>query len=514
LALRLDAFEPSWQVNRVVATARPRGACVRVDLRAPKADPGPSLAEVARVITVALEEQRRASGGAIRSDWVLDDTVLRPTDPRESASIAAWRTLVDRREAGPERMFVSYIARPSDAVGESGELSRELTRAASSWAKPSVELRTRVETGQGELWAMIGSPCGTVAETGADAGLSALVMRAIAEKRARSADVALEPWVTADGIGLLAHAPRLSPTETARAHAERVGSALGQALVATRLTGADVAQSRLGLLDELGGPRPGWHNLLDALAPDHPAWLDPRGTWQTVSSIASHGIEMRRRSLAMGPLKVVVLASSDEEQGRILSNAVERWLRPVRSEPRSCADPTSLPPRFGEQLLETTSSVAVTAYVAATLPATLTVTGREAEWAVHLLNRPGGWLEQALTRPGLATASEALVLGGSQASALVVAISALPEQSDAAVTQVRALLQRLAEGAVSDADMQAAQRHFAREQLAAELNPRRRLVDLFRGSGLASAPTVGSMRRFLRALRSDGHIVVRVTQKD
>ena len=100
------------------------------------------------------------------------------------------------------------------------------------------------------------------------------------------------------------------------------------------------------------------------------------------------------------------------------------------------------------------------------------------------------------------------------ACTLIVAVSSLPDRSDAAVAQVRGLLQRLSQGAVTEQDLSAARRHFEEQDLAQTLDPRRRAVDLWRGGPSKAAPDLAALRRLLRALRTDNHVVVRVAEKD
>ena len=79
---------------------------------------------------------------------------------------------------------------------------------------------SRIEAGQGEIWMLLASPCGTTVEDSTDAGWRGLAMRTAA--MVDVGDVVLEPWVTPDGIGLLAHGARSGPAETPVAHATRV----------------------------------------------------------------------------------------------------------------------------------------------------------------------------------------------------------------------------------------------------------------------------------------------------
>ncbi len=515
LSARLGSMEPAWQLDRVVGTTRPRGACVRVDVRAPGGDPAPRLPDVADATLVALGEIHRALSAAASSEWTLEDSVLRPTDPREAAAVAAWRALSGRLQPGAEREFVSYTAR---GAGGSQALEHAIQRQRARWQHMTLEQRARVEPGQGELWALIASPCGTVGESADDAGLSAMVVRALAVTRPRIGDVRFEPWVSPDGIGLLAHAPRRGPDDTPDKQAERVGDALGQALVTTDLGGTDVARTRASLLHELGpGPEPGWWLAIESAAPDHPSWLEPRGTWQSITSAATHAVEERRRELLRGPLRVAVIANWDRAQVRATSSAIERWLAPLRGDARQCPAAATIAPRHGELKLQTSASVEprAAAYVSVPLPSGGDGLSREAEWTALLLDRQGGWLDQALRLPGLASSAHATVLGGSHAAALVIEITAADDKVSDAVAQVRGLLSRLGQGAASADDAEIARRRFQRLDAAAALDPRRRIVDLWRGTASARSADLASLRRFQhQAFQPGREIVVYVHQRE
>src|SRR5690606_14392132 len=104
-------------------------------------------------------------------------------------------------------------------------------RATAAWKKPVIEGRVRVERGQGEVWVLVASPCGTDAETDADAGLTALFVAAAAENAKSSPDARVEPWMTADGAGLLVHGPWI-PGETPEAHARRLADVAARSFAA------------------------------------------------------------------------------------------------------------------------------------------------------------------------------------------------------------------------------------------------------------------------------------------
>lgn len=517
-ALRLSAADPGWSVLRVIATARPRGACLRIDLEPPHGNPGPRAEQVARAANIAFDEAARTLGsGSGSASSALDENVLGASDPREAAAVAAWRALSGRLEPGATRRFASFRARSGEATARAARaLERELSRAGSTPEKLDLERRARVEAGQGELWVLLASPCGTRMESDSDAGLTATVLHALAARRARGTDVGIEPWVTPDGAGLFAHAPR-RPGESLRAHAERVAATLARTLFGFRLSSQEVALARADLLARLGGdPAPGYWLALDALAPHKPSLLEPRGTWPSLSEAATLDPEARRHLLIEGPLRLAVIANSEESQAAVVEETLGRWLGPTRTE-KTC--PTAPRPavRSGEMSVESAPEARAVpkAYVAVPLPTVDYGPPEEAILTELLLNRRGGWLEQALAAQGLVSRARARILGGSRAAALVIEVSALEGKGQKAVAQVRGLFERLAQGGATARDLEASSRAYRDERLALELDPRERLVELWRGARPENSATLQSLRRFHQnVFRPDSQVVVYVKQRE
>jgi hypothetical protein len=364
-----------------------------------------------------------------------------------------------------------------------------------------------VEAGQGELWLLLASPCGTASEGEDDAGLGALVVRTLAAKQA-SSEVAIEPWVHGDGIGLLAHGPRLG-NESPTTHAERIASALSRALVAARITGPELAHARASLLEEIGPePAPGYWLALGAAAPGHPSWLEPRGTWQALSDATMHEAEARRRALLAGPLRLAAIANMTGDQVKVAATTLHRWLRPQRDRLQGCPKVALRRAQPGAITIETSGEPDADAYVivpfASVSPAL--------EWTVFLLNRSGGFLERGLRIPALASA-RAVPLGSRRAGALLIELRALEAEPEAAVAQTRALLARLAKGTVSAEELAAARRSFEELSLARSLEPRQRIVDLWRGMPPGRLPTQPELLALTRQLGSERHIVVHVKRR-
>jgi hypothetical protein len=511
LAVRLASLEPAWEIERVVATSRTRGACLRIDLASDRVE-SVRWHDVARAVKL-VDVEAHASLARVASDpWFLDEAVLAPSDARIAAAAAAWRALTGRNEPGAEeRRFVNFLAQPAEASATAGgELQRALARVDVGWNRSSIETRSRVETGQGEIWALVASTCGTVAETASDAGAAALVMQALAERTAQSNGVTLEPWVTTDGVGLFAHATRATPRETPEEQARRLGDALGRALSTARINGPFAAEARESLLDELGPvPRPGFFATLGALSGGHPSWLDPRGGVTSLAALEIHALEARRRAILAGPLRLAVLANATRDQPRHVHDALEEWLRPHRLEPTSCPVAPAVAAKRGEIAVEPNEEmVRPSAYVAFPVAPTPGGVPREAEWTAYLMNRDGGWLGQTL---GSEASARAAVLGGKNAAGFVIELQAGDDPTPS-IASVRSLLDRLSRGAATEAEAEIARKRFADIEAEALRDPRYRLASTW--SGITPRRTdLASLRRFQQALAADRHVVVIVRSK-
>jgi hypothetical protein len=83
-----------------------------------------------------------------------------------------------------------------------------------------------------------------------------------------------------------------------------------------------------------------------------------------------------------------------------------------------------------------------------------------------------------------------------------------------AVAQVRALLERLGRGAVSQEDVVLAERELSRAELETSLDPRRRIIDLFRGATQQPPLDLSALRAFQALLAGSHHTVVYVRSPD
>ncbi|HEX3343243.1 MAG TPA: hypothetical protein VHS09_01670, partial [Polyangiaceae bacterium] len=305
LASRLAALDAPARVRSVVATAHPGGGCVAVTLDLAARDvAADTAARVATAAALAQQEVAVELADTPSPEELGRDLATRAADPRDAAERAAWWALAGRgvgRDAGVRTALTVGLAAPRDAsapgAAPAGDLLRaELDRATLAWHAPAVEVRTRVERGQGEAWVLLASTCGTLAEATSDAGAGAVVaMAAAAQASAASTggDARVEPFVATDGLGVLAHGPAL-PGELPTASARRLADLAARAFAADTPDPDRVAVARVTLLVRDGAVESRVLGALGAaLAPGHPSWLEPSGTTFGLASSSDDAIAVR-----------------------------------------------------------------------------------------------------------------------------------------------------------------------------------------------------------------------------
>ena len=508
LGSRLRTFLPGYRLDRAVFQDRPRGACLRVDLALPDGEPAPTPKDLARAIQLITEEMHATEVAETRA---LDENIIAPSDPRQAAARAAWRALTGRQEPGTERRFVALSVHPKERPAFAG-LSGALSDIEARPARAPLEIKLRAESGQGQMWVLLGSPCGTLGESNDDAGQSALALTLAA--RATSAGVLLEPWLTTDAVGLLAHSARL-PDESATQQAERLARALARALSEGDASGDSLALAQAQLFAAVGSaPRPGYARLLDALSPDHSAWLEPRGTWASLSVANRGSVAARARDLLRGPLRVAVLANEDDAQATVAARTLERWFAPWRDDARRCQATAERAAHSGEVTLTIPDGPNTEiAYVGLPFASRL-VYEREAEAFSALLNDARGPLASALSVAQLSASAHASIIGGGRRAALVIEVSANEDDARRATMEVRRTLDRLLTTQWSNDELSAAQHTAEQRAQGASLDPRRRIVDLWRGSKPESSLSRSSLREFQRDLTGAAQVVVYVLHRD
>jgi hypothetical protein len=324
----------------------------------------------------------------------------------------------------------------------------------------------------------------------------------------------VEPFVTSDGLGVLAHGPA-HLGESAQAHARRLADLAARAFAADPLDPDQLARARTALLvraDAVESRALG--TLGDALAPGHPSWVEPLGTAFGLASASEEAIAMRSSSLRAGPLRVAVLANIDAAQADAAARAVDRWIARRPGETRACP-PLATPatPRPGTYAVAVPSGALSEALLALPIPSADDGARTAATWLAAALDGAGGLLAQALDggaapESALAQSWSAAVVGAPRSPALTVRLTATDASLDAAVAETRNLLDRLRQGALREADRSRAASSLARDALALSLDPRARTVDLWRGETTMPAPSLDALRAFASASLHDDALVI------
>lgn len=508
LALRLGAGFPAWQVARITGNLNRGGACLRVDLQA--TGTSPSIGAVAASISDAFDEIEHTLARVKPGPWVVAKQVLAMDAPHQAAAVAAWQALNAPEQGSPAadtpRRLVHYAGPLSPAPRP--ERVAQLLVADGEPGSAVPELERTIESGQGKFWMLLASPCGTRGEDTSSAGTLALMLQASALAFDNRAGVALEPWINADAMGLLAHSAAMAPHESPAAQAERVAEAIARALLTVGPEPMAIAKARDFLLDGLAdGPTPTLSLALRQTSANRPSWLEPRGTWATLSAISTRSVQVERESFVRGKLRLASLGNHDDAQVDAGERRLLKLLGSMGAGHRDCAARRAAASIAGKYVIQTSGGPAdADAVISVPLPATQGLP-QEALWTEWLMNRSGGWLHQALLRPGLVSTARARAMGGSGSAALVIEIHAIDGKREEAVAQVRGLLERLRAGAATAADARQAGEFLARREMQRQLNPRGRLVDLWRGTS-RPAPTLRSLHALHRVAFEAGREVV------
>ncbi|MBX3229907.1 MAG: hypothetical protein KF837_21485, partial [Labilithrix sp.] len=359
LAARLAELDPPFRVREVTGAAHARGGCAGILLEATTSSTTSSSVADAAALVKLEASARLAELGPTPADGRV--VARRSGDAREAAERAAWWALVDQgappKPAGGSVTLVLPSKRGTKEDASAvlrDSLSAAVTKATAAWTQPVVEAKTRVEAGQGEAWVLVGSPCGADGETDAEAGLSAIFASAAADMATSArgaADVAIEPWVAIDGVGLLAHgAPRAN--EPPASLARRLADVATRALAAEPIDGRNISRARADLLRrDAKDDGPVIALLASQLAPTHSSWIDPWGSSEPIARSSDASVLARAQSLRAGPLRVAVLANADASQAEAAVRAADRWVARRAGEPRVCRAPAAAqPPRPGTYL--------------------------------------------------------------------------------------------------------------------------------------------------------------------
>lgn len=507
LHARLHALGGGFSLGAVRVTMRPSGACLGVQVLQKAGARAPSAEHWAHLALITRDELEQTLE-LVRPEEETTHALLAPESAVEGAALAAWTAVRALAPVSGVRRIVE-VRVPSNDAGrpDATKLQKLVGETESVWEKRRLDFVSKNEVGQGQAWLLVASPCGSQAEPAEEAGWRSLTVRTLAAQFDGLAGVRLSPWVDSSGVGLLAHSPRLR-NETAEQQGVRMARVVARAFAGEQLDGRIVAQTRSELTARLGD-NPGEQLALSVLSAGQLALLEPDGVSTSVSTAATTDLERVRAELVEEPLRVAFLANSGEAQARAAEQALAHWLAPLRATPSVCTEPKISPTPAGTWTIETVEPEI--------RPATFLATHRAGprEWGqafAHLLDRPGGALDQALAQPGLVASVSARWLGGPHGGGILLSLHAEPEQLEAAEHQARALLDRFAQGALTAEEferVQERQRAFLREK---EETPRGRVVQLWQNREPVLLEEA-AFRQFLQGFAADQHLIVRLKNR-
>jgi hypothetical protein len=516
----LAALTASMRLDRVTEMPLVEGGCLALSLSQEAQRVPATVDELIAAARIAAEELRRISRQP--PDEALSTlAVVEQPDPRRAAELAALLALsIDAKT--PSDRFRIEVDVGSDLAASNPTPKQQRTLADASVfhsAPGPLPLLQLTEHGQGSVYALIASPCATWSESSKSVGAMGLLMRTLASRHHEVQSVTVEPWITADGVGLLAHARRLSVEETPEQQAARLGDVLGRVLTTFRFESSDLWGTRNELLTRIGpGPRPALWRALLALSPQNPTLVAPDGTFASVAGVNVAELLESRAQLLQMPLRLAVLANDGRDQAEVLRRALMRWLSVFRFETAQCPSlsreqaPRAMDSRI-ESRFPDPDDAAVTAAIS--LPIERPSDETYAELLLWLLNRPNGWLAQYLHDGSIVATADARVVGGLQRRGLVVAIGATPSSVDAATANIRRLFQDLGVAALpQQSNIPQAIAQVLQAVRRRRMDPRARLQDLWLSQARIDKFDEAAFREYLkRAFAASNWVLVRSSQR-
>jgi len=514
---RLSGLSSPFRLVEVAGFARPYGGCISITLDPVDRVSGSSLERSAAYAAAIARHEINIEAALPPNTSTVARQILAATDPRDAASRAAWWALSTPIHGVPARAAVVLSLpaspTPSNQSSSGKTFVQEHERAMTTVGTQLVDRRVAVERGQGELWMLVGSPCGVTEEGALDAGITALsVLSAIAAQNSQSG-VTLEPWIGAEGAGLFAHAPPRDDHESPAQLARRVADAAMRALSPAAPTTSSLVDARVSMLTHIerttGRAGLAFEGLTSILAPEHPSWLEPHGTYTRLGSATLDVTRLRLRSLLEGPLRAAVLANMDVPQASEVGFSIDRWLSP-RENVRTCSAATLGAPNVRPVKLTLPRDAGLAqALVAAQVPPMGSPGNDVAMFTALALGGDGGLLDRTFPATSGVRAS-VRVTGTNRAAALVVDLRAPADLLPGAVAGLKTLFTTMATSGLSPADLQRATDLATRHAAEVRFDPRKRLLALWNGLPAAPAkvPTAQAITIFVGSTLNEASLAV------
>jgi hypothetical protein len=490
---RARAQDPRLSVESVAGVSRGEGGCahVTVSVASSESDLSQALGGAA-----ALLEAELSQGAVSHAPLAAPAPV---GSAKDAARHVAWWALA-KDASGPQpspRVTVAFAPSKATPPVDVESVETAWRRAKSTLDKQRIELRSKVEAGQSELWAVLGSPCGTGPEALADAGSGALAASSFPD----DSDVELRPLVDSEGIGLVAHGlPR--PGETPLAHATRMGDALGRAFAGMAESPAAADRIIAARLAGAGGDDDllAFARLASAVAPAHPSWLLPLGPADANARMTARTLASRAAGLRQGPVRLAVLATESEAQAQDLARAAERWVFP-REGSASCTTPQANAPTAGMFTLQRRAPGPSVIYLGVPLPALDEGSHASARTLAAFMDADDGPLRVALR--GSARDFGVKLAGRKERAAIVVRVVTAPEGVDAAADRLRAAVTQLGATPLDAGRIGSAAQRVAQDALQRQRSPEQRATDLFLGRSARTPSTESVQTLATQVLQAD-----------
>lgn len=488
LAGRLRALDDRLQVQRIAGVSRPGGSCLLVRVRGAQRERG-SEQEIAQIVEVVRREIEASRASA--------QPLPLPEDPREAASAGAWRALTRPPSppptSEPRWQLAVGLHSPSSRQGPDAARIEAVLQELERQRGAPLESQLRVESGRGRVWMLLANRC-PQEEAPGERGISGLALLAALRGRA-SEGVALEPWLSPGGAGVLAWTEARAG-ENAVATGQRLGEAVGRAFLGEPPGSGAIQEARGALLARLS-EQGSFPEQLWASLGTHPERFWVSGTLDGVARPGVEAVQQRWARIARGPLRAAVLADSPEQGAAALAR-VQRWLLPSVSG-GSCRNAEQGPPQAGGAILNEKHQ----AFLAWRVDGS--GVGEAMAWVSALWLGEGGGLARGLE--GSPVQGSSFVVGEGREMALVVALQGPGGELPGAIERAQAVMERLAEQGEDGFWARAVERWGSQER-ERRLSPRGRLEDLWSGRERKGGVEPGAWREWVRAQLTAGRAVV------